>query len=157
MDFNKGQATETTCLARKKSELPAYRLWGKGIFYNSSSQPGTMKTKCVHFACKPTQTYSHTHMHTCFANTYYVCRSRVVSAAEVWTVDGSVEGRISRRVILFTLFFLPVTAEKHWLCHQNVFCRRAASVCGWQNAVCISGCVYFQLCKYSSHFSSSHL
>lgn len=63
MDFNKGQAAETTCLVRKKSELPAYRLWGKGIFYNSSSQPGTMKTKCVHFACKPTQAYSHTHIH----------------------------------------------------------------------------------------------
>ena len=37
----------------------------------------------------------HTHTHTRFANTYYMCRSRVVSAAEVWTVDGSAEGRIS--------------------------------------------------------------
>lgn len=39
---------------------------------------------------------AYTQIFTHIANTYYVCRSRVVSAAEVCgTVDGSVKGRIS--------------------------------------------------------------
>ena len=72
----------------------------------------------------------HRHIHT---HTYTLCKNLLRVQVEGSFCSWSVNCRwvcrrqnLGIRVILFTVFFPPVTAEKH--CHQSVFSRRTAAL-----------------------------